>query len=166
MELSWHCWLHCASATWFSGWYAVYRLLTSAFVHGGLFHVAFNMMAFVPIGTSLERMQGTLALAHVIGLFIFVGGGAYVAFATAASYVPWRCRLCHQPACLHALLVSLCLLWSHSLSRTDWNSTGVKGALPCIPLLVNIACRPISVVCMPPTVYLTCFCDCISKQAL
>ena len=69
---------------------AVYRLLTSAFVHGGLLHVAFNMMAFVPIGTSLERMQGTLAFAHLIGLLIFVGGGAYVGFATAAAYIPWR----------------------------------------------------------------------------
>lgn len=78
----------------------VYRLLTSAFVHGGLLHVAFNMMAFVPIGTSLERMQGTLALAHVIGLLIFVGGGAYVAFATAASYVPWSIttKVAHQCA--------------------------------------------------------------------
>ena len=48
------------------------------------------MMAFVPIGTSLERMQGTLALAHLISLLIFVGDGAYVGFATAASYLPWR----------------------------------------------------------------------------
>ena len=48
------------------------------------------MMAFVPIGTSLERMQGTLALAHLIGLLILMGGGAYVGFATAASYIPWR----------------------------------------------------------------------------
>ena len=72
-------------------WCAVYRLVTSAFVHGGLLHVAFNMMAFVPIGASLERMQGTLALAHLIGLLIFIGGGAYVGFATAASYIPWRC---------------------------------------------------------------------------
>lgn len=67
----------------------VYRLLTSAFVHGGLLHVAFNMMAFVPIGTSLERMQGTLALIHLISLLMFVGGGAYVGLATAAAYIPW-----------------------------------------------------------------------------
>ena len=71
-------------------WCAVYRLVTSAFVHGGLLHVAFNMMAFVPIGTSLERMQGTLALAHLIGLLILMGGVAYIGFATAASYIPWR----------------------------------------------------------------------------
>ncbi len=69
----------------------MYRLVTSAFVHGGLLHVAFNMMAFVPIGTSLERVQGTLALAHLIGLLTLMGGGTYIGFATAASYIPWRC---------------------------------------------------------------------------
>lgn len=69
---------------------AVYRLLTSAFVHGGLLHVAFNMLAFVPISTSLERIQGTLALTHLVTLLIVGGGSAYVSFATVASYIPWR----------------------------------------------------------------------------
>lgn len=69
---------------------AVYRLLTSPFVHGGLLHVAFNMLAFVPIGTSLERIQGTLALTHLVSLLIFVSGASYVSLATAASYIPWR----------------------------------------------------------------------------
>lgn len=69
---------------------AVYRLLTSPFVHGGMLHVAFNMLAFVPIGTSLERIQGTLALTHLVSLLIFVGGASYVSLANAASYIPGR----------------------------------------------------------------------------
>lgn len=69
---------------------AVYRLLTSPFVHGGLLHVAFNMLAFVPIGTSLERIQGTQALTHLVSLLILVGGASYVSLATIASYIPWR----------------------------------------------------------------------------
>ena len=52
--------------------------------------MAFNMMAFVPIGTSLERMQGTLALTLLISLLMLVGGGAYVGLASAAAYIPWR----------------------------------------------------------------------------
>ena len=56
--------------------------------------MAFNMLAFVPIGTSLERIQGTLALTHLISLLILVGGAAYVSLATAASYIPWRYLLC------------------------------------------------------------------------
>ena len=39
---------------------AVWRLLTSAVFHMGILHVAFNMMAFVPIGQSLERLIGTV----------------------------------------------------------------------------------------------------------
>ena len=39
---------------------AVWRVLTSAVFHMGILHVAFNMMAFVPIGQSLERLLGTV----------------------------------------------------------------------------------------------------------
>ena len=53
-------------------------------------HVAFNMMAFVPIGCSLERTMGTLAFAHLIGLLIFLGDGAYIGLATGAAIVPFR----------------------------------------------------------------------------
>jgi membrane associated rhomboid family serine protease len=39
---------------------AVYRILTAVVVHAGLLHVAFNMLAFVPMGASLERLVGTI----------------------------------------------------------------------------------------------------------
>ena len=35
-------------------------MLTSAVFHMGALHVAFNMLAFVPIGQSLERLLGTV----------------------------------------------------------------------------------------------------------
>ena len=38
----------------------MWRVLTSALFHMGILHVAFNMMAFVPIGQSLERLIGTV----------------------------------------------------------------------------------------------------------
>ena len=69
---------------------SVYRLLTSPFVHGGLLHIAFNMLAFVPIGCSLERTMGTLALAHLIGLLIFLGAGIYIGLAMAAAAAAFR----------------------------------------------------------------------------
>lgn len=40
--------------------HAVYRIFTSIFVHAGLLHVAFNMLAFVPLGISMERRMGTV----------------------------------------------------------------------------------------------------------
>lgn len=70
---------------------SVYRLLTSPFIHGGLLHIAFNMMAFVPIGCSLERTMGSFALTHLIGLLIFLGAGIYIGLATAAAATAFRC---------------------------------------------------------------------------
>jgi hypothetical protein len=52
------------------GWcdYAVYRALTSVVFHGGILHIAFNMLAFVPLG------RCAIALSHRLN--VFVGKGA------------------------------------------------------------------------------------------
>mmetsp|Transcript_3316 Transcript_3316/g.10948 ORF Transcript_3316/g.10948 Transcript_3316/m.10948 type:complete len:140 (-) Transcript_3316:577-996(-) len=42
----------------------VWRFVTSALVHGGILHIAFNMMAFVSIGQSLERQLGSVTFMH------------------------------------------------------------------------------------------------------
>ncbi len=38
----------------------VYRICTAVLVHGGLLHLVFNMLAFVPIASGVERDVGTL----------------------------------------------------------------------------------------------------------
>mmetsp|Transcript_48661 Transcript_48661/g.62456 ORF Transcript_48661/g.62456 Transcript_48661/m.62456 type:complete len:163 (-) Transcript_48661:75-563(-) len=43
-----------------------WRIITSAFFHGGLMHIAVNMMSFMWMGASLERSLGTLQLGFVI----------------------------------------------------------------------------------------------------
>ena len=42
----------------------MWRVLTAAVFHMGALHLAFNMLAFVPIGQSLERLVGTVQVAH------------------------------------------------------------------------------------------------------
>lgn len=42
----------------------VWRMLTSVIFHGGLLHVAFNMLAFLPMGMSLERITGTVQVGE------------------------------------------------------------------------------------------------------
>ena len=42
-----------------------YRLLTAAFIHYGLLHIAFNMYALYILGTAFERYAGTLRFAAV-----------------------------------------------------------------------------------------------------
>lgn len=47
----------------------IYRLITSAWFHNGILHIVFNMMAFIPMGSSLERMKGSLPFLWMIILF-------------------------------------------------------------------------------------------------
>ena len=62
---------------------AVWRVLTAAVFHMGILHLAFNMLAFVPIGQSLERLVGTVQVRG--------------APATGCSWRP------AQPCCHHTL---------------------------------------------------------------
>jgi membrane associated rhomboid family serine protease len=55
-----------------------YRLLTAAFLHANITHIAFNMFSLYVIGTQVERVLGTVRYA-VLYLLAAVGG-------TAASY--------------------------------------------------------------------------------
>ncbi|KAG2425342.1 hypothetical protein HXX76_013756 [Chlamydomonas incerta] len=63
--------------------YEVYRLLTSVLVHGGLLHVTFNMLAFVPMACSLERLVGTVQFTYLLLLITVLAGLVY----TAASFL-------------------------------------------------------------------------------
>ncbi|CAG9461937.1 unnamed protein product [Pedinophyceae sp. YPF-701] len=67
--------------------FQIYRVVTSMFVHLGLLHIAFNMLAFVPIGSVLERSLGTLRLAHTILALAIVSAVLHV--ATAAALLPF-----------------------------------------------------------------------------
>ena len=54
------------------------RIITSPLLHMSILHIAFNMLAFVPIASSLERVQGTLFTAHLVMLLAFMSDVAYV----------------------------------------------------------------------------------------
>ncbi|CAL5218931.1 g680 [Coccomyxa viridis] len=56
----------------------VYRLLTSPFYHVGILHLAFNMLAFLPIGQSLERHMGTLHFTYLMWLLMTLGNAFYL----------------------------------------------------------------------------------------
>lgn len=52
----------------------------------GILHVAFNMLAFVPIASSLERTQGSILLAHLLIMLTVVGDVVFVILSYALSY--------------------------------------------------------------------------------
>lgn len=63
----------------------IWRLITSAIFHAGLLHLTFNMLAFLPMGITLERAMGSFQLAWLIAVLIFAGDGLYIGAAYAAD---------------------------------------------------------------------------------
>ena len=54
-----------------------WRILTSAFLHGGTMHILFNMIALFQVGTFVELIYGTSRMA-VIYFLAAIGGGIAV----------------------------------------------------------------------------------------
>jgi rhomboid protease GluP len=49
-----------------------YRLITAMFLHGGLIHIGFNMMALMQLGPALEELYGSARY-----LFLYIVTGAF-----------------------------------------------------------------------------------------
>ena len=58
-----------------------YRLVTSAFLHGGLLHIGFNMYALYNFGPPLEQYLGRVRFSVLYGLAAFGGGVASFVFS-------------------------------------------------------------------------------------
>merc|ERR1712224_927182 len=52
----------------------IYRIYTSAFFHGGLFHIGMNMLSTYAIGIQLERLFGTIKLATIMFYILTISG--------------------------------------------------------------------------------------------
>jgi membrane associated rhomboid family serine protease len=72
-----------------------YRLVTSAFLHFGILHLALNMYALVALGPQLEQLLGRWRFATVYGLsalggsvatYLFASPGAVTAGASGAVF--------------------------------------------------------------------------------
>lgn len=57
----------------------LHRLVTAAYFHVGLLHIAMNMMSFLQLGASIERMFGTVTLAIATAWFVILSNCLYVA---------------------------------------------------------------------------------------
>jgi rhomboid protease GluP len=51
-----------------------YRIVSSAFVHGGVMHLAMNMSSLYYLGSSLERAFGTAALFVTVIMSVLLSG--------------------------------------------------------------------------------------------
>jgi membrane associated rhomboid family serine protease len=66
------------------GW--VWQLATYMFVHGGLFHILFNMLALWMFGTELERVWGT---RYFVKFYFVTGVGAGI-LTVMLSWLPFE----------------------------------------------------------------------------
>ncbi|CAK0779381.1 hypothetical protein CVIRNUC_004759 [Coccomyxa viridis] len=73
----------CLNAHLFIDKLQIYRMLTAPFFHVGILHLAFNMLAFVPIGQSLERHTGTLHFTYLMLLLMALGSVFYLTTSLA-----------------------------------------------------------------------------------
>ena len=85
----------CLSPTSLTQHFQIWRLLTSATFHAGLLHLTFNMMAFLPMGNTLEHALGSFQLSWLIALLIFLGDAFYIAIAYAANLAGYSGLLSH-----------------------------------------------------------------------
>jgi membrane associated rhomboid family serine protease len=64
-------------------WYMneYYRMITSAFLHGGIFHIGMNMMSLVAIGGMLEPAYGSIKFLWITWMSLLLGGACYMIMA-------------------------------------------------------------------------------------
>lgn len=70
-------------------WYfnQYYRMITSAFLHGGIMHIGMNMMSLVAIGGMLEPVYGTFKFLCLTWLSILLGGICYLLLAFGTAWI-------------------------------------------------------------------------------
>ena len=71
----------CMAPAWVLRDWQVYRMFTSVFFHGSVLHLAFNMIAFVPMASSLERLLGTVQFTYILVLFTLLASSYHVGLA-------------------------------------------------------------------------------------
>ena len=60
-----------------------WRLITATFLHGGLIHIGFNMMALIQFGPALEEVYGS---ARFLFLYVLTGAFGFLVSAGVGNY--------------------------------------------------------------------------------
>lgn len=70
-------------------WYynQYYRMITSAFLHGGIMHIGMNMMSLVAIGGMLEPVYGSFRFIYLTWITILLGGICYLILAFSTAWI-------------------------------------------------------------------------------
>jgi rhomboid protease GluP len=60
-----------------------WRVVTAMFLHGGLIHIAFNMMALMQLGPAIEELYGS---ARYLFIYVFTGAFGFLVSARFGNY--------------------------------------------------------------------------------
>lgn len=63
-----------------------YRMITCAFLHGGLLHIGFNMLSLFSLGSSLESLFGSLRLFFLLMVYVLGCGILYLLMSIFLAY--------------------------------------------------------------------------------
>jgi membrane associated rhomboid family serine protease len=92
----------------------VWRLLTYMFVHVGIFHILFNMLALWMFGVELERMWGT---TYFVKFYFVTGVGGAIA-TTLLSFIPfgplqvlWQAPIVGASGAIYGLLLAYAMYY-------------------------------------------------------
>lgn len=61
-------------------------MISSAFLHAGIFHIGMNMMSLIAIGGLLENLYGSIKFLWITWLSILLGGLCYLALSWSTYY--------------------------------------------------------------------------------
>ena len=96
----------------------VHRLILSPLIHAGLLHLAFNMLAFIPDATHIERFKGSVQFGYLLLQLMLCMDVLYVVVAYVASMYEcfvitcWRWFLCFIYSIMFGLITILHTLHS------------------------------------------------------
>ncbi|KAG5179534.1 hypothetical protein JKP88DRAFT_270350 [Tribonema minus] len=110
-----------------------YRLLSAVFLHAGIIHFIFNMLALFSIGAVLERVFGGFKV-----LVIFIVSGVF-STAVSAIFLPYQVMVGASGAILGLLGgVWADLLQNWSLKQRPWVSIIVLFTITAVNLLLGL----------------------------
>lgn len=126
-------------AVWQEG--EVWRLLTSIFLHGGIAHIAFNMLSLYNVGASMERVYGRQRY-----LTIYFGSGLGGAVLGALLNDPWVLSVGASGAILGLIGADIAVMLRIRHLAPEYAGARLRGSALTIGLLLLIGFLPGSII--------------------
>jgi membrane associated rhomboid family serine protease len=96
-----------------AGWWQPWRYVSFQFLHGGLWHIALNMLGLYMLGTPLERSWGPKRFLRFYLICGVVAGAAYVGMAALTDAIPPWMPIVGASGGVYAVVLAAAVLFPH-----------------------------------------------------